>query len=164
MDSIKLPDSLMFKTLVNDRKVYGGGGILPDIFVGIDTSETSEYYGNMIRKGVMNNYVLRYLDDNRKSLLATYPTVVDFKNKFQVTQEMIDDLVKAGEADEVKLNKEQLQKSERLIKINMRGLIARSLYEAGDFYYMTNELNDTYMRAVKVLQENQMKDFKVQHY
>lgn len=164
MDSIKLPDSLMFKTLVNDRKVYGGGGILPDIFVGIDTSETSEYYGNMIRKGVMNNYVLRYLDDNRKSLLATYPTVVDFKNKFQVTQEMMDDLVKAGEADEVKLNKEQLQKSERLIKINMRGLIARSLYEAGDFYYMTNELNDTYMRAVKVLQENQMKDFKVQHY
>ena len=108
--------------------------------------------------------MLRYLDDNRKSLLATYPTVVDFKNKFQVTQEMIDDLVKAGEADEVKLNKEQLQKSERLIKINMRGLIARSLYEAGDFYYMTNELNDTYMRAVKVLQENQMKDFKVQHY
>ena len=81
-----------------------------------------------------------------------------------VTQEMMDDLVKAGEADEVKLNKEQLQKSERLIKINMRGLIARSLYEAGDFYYMTNELNDTYMRAVKVLQENQMKDFKVQHY
>jgi carboxyl-terminal processing protease len=118
----------------------------------------------MIRKGVMNNYVLRYLDDNRKSLLVTYPTVADFKNKFQVTQEMMDDLVKAGEADEVKLNKEQLQKSERLIKINMRGLIARSLYEAGDFYYMTNELNDTYMRAVKVLQENQMKDFKVQHY
>jgi len=164
MDSIKLPDSLRYQTLMNNRTVYGGGGILPDIFVGIDTSETSEYFGNMIRKGTMNTFVLKYLDDNRKSILAMYPTVVDFKNKFVVSQSMIDALVKAGEDDDVKFNKEQYKRSERLFKVNLKGLLARSLYDAGDIYYITNELNDTYMRAIKVLKDNQMKDFKVEHY
>jgi carboxyl-terminal processing protease len=77
---------------------------------------------------------------------------------------MIDALVKAGEDDDVKFNKEQYKRSERLFKVNLKGLLARSLYDAGDIYYITNELNDTYMRAIKVLKDNQMKDFKVEHY
>ncbi len=164
MDSIKLPDSLRYTTLTNNRYVYGGGGILPDIFTGIDTSETSEYFSNLIRKGVMNTFVLKYLDDNRKTLLEKYPTFEAYKNNFVIDKTITDALIKAGEADSIKFDALQYKKSERILKINLKALIARSTYDASDFYPIINDLNNTYTKAVKVLQEGKMKDFKVVHY
>jgi len=67
-DSINFPDSLKYYTLQNKRIVYGGGGIMPDIFVPLDTTSVSEFYSKMIRTGVLNSFVLDYIDKNRKSL------------------------------------------------------------------------------------------------
>lgn len=164
MDSIKLPDSLRYETLNKKRVVYGGGGILPDIFIGIDTSETSDYFSSLVRKGVINTFVLKYLDDNRKEILSKYPTIESFKTSFVVDKTITDALVKAGESEEIKFNATDWKRSERIIKINVKAMIARSVYESGDFYYIINDLNASYLKAVKVLKENMIKDFKVDHF
>ena len=96
MDSIKLPDSLQYATLKNKRKVYGGGGILPDIFVGLDTSENSEYYSSLIRKGTFNQFSIKYLDQKRKELLKQFPDAKSFKNGFEVDKNLLDELVEEG--------------------------------------------------------------------
>ena len=164
MDSIKLPDSLRYTTLTTKRNVYGCGGILPDIFVGIDTLETSEYFSNLVRKGVFNTFVLKYLDNNRKTILEKYPNIQTYKTNFEVDKTLIDMLIKAGEEDSVKYDAVQYKKSERIIKTNLKALIARSVYDAGDFYYIINDLNNSYAKALKVLQEDKIKNFKILHF
>ena len=71
-DSVKLPDSLKFKTLVKEREVYSGGGIMPDYFVALDTSGTSDYFNKLIRKGIFNQFALSWVNDNRKTLEKKY--------------------------------------------------------------------------------------------
>lgn len=164
MDSIKLPDSLRYTTLANKRYVYGGGGILPDIFTGIDTSETSEYFSNLVRKGIINTFILKYLDNNRKSILEKYPNIESFKTGFVVDKTITDALVKAGEEESIKFDAAQYKKSERIIKVNLKAMIARSTYDSSDFYYIINDLNNTFTKAVKVLKDGKMKDFNISHY
>ncbi len=101
-DSIHLPDSLRFETLRNHRPVYGGGGIMPDRFVPIDTTAYSTYYRDLIAKGILNRYSITYVDDNRAELKRTYPTEQQFLNNFTVTDAMLADMVKLGENDSIK--------------------------------------------------------------
>ena len=73
-DSIKFPDSLKFETLATARSVYGGGGIMPDFYVPLDTTETSSYFSSLIRKGILNSFVLNYIDKNRKKIKEAHTT------------------------------------------------------------------------------------------
>ena len=77
-DSIHLPDSLKFYTLRNTRLVYGGGGIMPDYFVSIDTSYYSDYYRDLLSKRTIDQFVLEYVDQKRKDLLLQYPDIENF--------------------------------------------------------------------------------------
>ena len=81
-DSIHFPDSLKYYTLKNTRLVYGGGGIMPDYFVSIDTSYYSDYYRQLVRKGLLNQFVLEYVDSHRTELQKTYPDFKPFKDEF----------------------------------------------------------------------------------
>ena len=83
-DSISFPDSLKYKT-PNGRIVYGGGGIMPDIFIPLDTTKYSSLYGEMFRKGIFSGFTLEYMNTNREKLKAQYPTIEDFKNNFKVS-------------------------------------------------------------------------------
>ena len=84
-DSIHFPDSLKYSTNINHRKVYGGGGIMPDVFVAADTSNYSDYYRDLIRKGVFNSFTLEFADKNRTRIKSAYPESDDFRNKFEFT-------------------------------------------------------------------------------
>ena len=81
-DSIHFPDSLKYATLVNKRTVYGGGGIMPDVFVPIDTTIGTSLHRQMLAKGVINRITIQEVDNNRKQLLGTYPTIETFKNNY----------------------------------------------------------------------------------
>ena len=91
LDSIQFNDSLRYTTRLNGRTIYGGGGVMPDLYVPIDTSEYSTYYRDLSAKGITNQYVIRYVDKHRKSIIKQYPTVKDFDNGFVVTDEMMRD-------------------------------------------------------------------------
>lgn len=106
-DSISFPDSLKYLT-PNQRTVYGGGGIMPDIFMPIDTTKYSTLFNELVRKGVFGGFTMNYMESNRQKFLAEYPTIEDFKNNFEVSDELYEQLMdyakKEGVKDTVPLN------------------------------------------------------------
>ena len=110
-DSIHLPDSMKYKTLVNKRVVYGGGGIMPDVFVSVDTSYNSAYFNKLFAKNVLNTFTLEYYDKNRTTLNSKYKTFDDFKAKFTFSPDDIKSFIAKGEAEGVKFNEDQYNKS-----------------------------------------------------
>ena len=85
-ENIKFPDSLKYKT-PHGRVVYGGGGIMPDIFIPLDTTKYSSLYNEIARKGVFGSFAVDYLENNRDALLKQYPKFEDFQKKYQISDE-----------------------------------------------------------------------------
>lgn len=106
-DSISFPDSLKYKT-PNGRTVYGGGGIMPDIFIPLDTTKYSSLYGEMIRKGIFSGFTLNYMNLHKEELIELYPNIEQFKANFQVSDQLLEEIMeyahKEGVKDSVPLN------------------------------------------------------------
>jgi len=153
-DSVHFPDSLKYFTLVNKRTVYGGGGILPDIFVPIDTVDYSKYYSNLIRKGILNHYVINYMDKNRKKLEKQYKNGKDFsyyKDNFTVTDKMLKELTDYAEKEKLEFNEKEYNKSLNSLKTNIKALIARNLFSNSEFFEIINEVDPIYKKSVEVI-------------
>lgn len=153
-DSIHLPDSLRFETLHNHRPVYGGGGIMPDLFVPIDTTAFTPYYRNLVAKGILNRFCITYVDRNRSQLNREYPDVDAFIAKFSVDSAMIDDIVKLGVADSVKLDSVQLERSRPIIETIVKGIIARDLFDTSAYFRVVNpQLSPVYREALGLIND-----------
>ncbi|HUW07457.1 MAG TPA: S41 family peptidase [Williamwhitmania sp.] len=151
-DSIHFPDSLKYYTLEKKRPVYGGGGIMPDIFVPVDTTFYSDFYGKLVRKGLFYQFVISYMDQNRKALAEKYPTFASFKKGFSVDGEVMSGLLKMAKDNEVTWNDEDLAKSGNVIKLIVKGLIAQQLFTTSEYFEIVNEGNDpTYAKALDVI-------------
>ncbi len=150
-DSNQMPDSLKFLTN-NKRIVYGGGGILPDIFVPVDTTEGSEYFSAVIRKGSMNQFALEYMNKNRHELKAKYLTIGQFAKEFNVDFDLQTDMTNYFANDGIAYNEEQYKKSKRWIELRFKATIARNLFDNSAFYYIINELNETLQKGLEVLE------------
>jgi carboxyl-terminal processing protease len=159
MDSINYPDSLVFYT-AGGRQVFGGGGIMPDYFVPIDTTGTSDYYAKLIRKGVLYNFILTYLDTHRKDLESQYPDVISFKENFEVSSDFEEELVAFAETKKIEPNEDQLNTSREILHIQIKALIARNLWDSSAYFQIWNEMNPTYQQALKVIADK--KTFKKQ--
>jgi carboxyl-terminal processing protease len=159
-DSIRLPDSLRYETLMTKRTVYGGGGIVPDVFVGIDTSMNSDYFGRLIRKGVMNTFALEYVDANRDALSKKYPDFETFKAKFDVAAAM-KELIEFGKSEGIEYVDEDYKISKKAMEIRLKASIASNLWESETFYQIINDLNEPLLRSIEILKSGQMKDMKL---
>lgn len=147
-DSIKFIDSLKYKTS-NGRIVYGGGGIMPDVFVPLDTSYNSKYLADLQRKSVLFEFALSHTDRNRNELNARYPNIKIFKKDFSVSEELLDELIKFGEKKGVPLDSAGYATSKPLIKSQLRALIARDLWNIDAYWQIINEQNEFYTTAVR---------------
>ena len=152
-DSIHLDKSTPYYTLRNHRTVYGGGGIMPDVFVPADTSRYSGYYRDLVAKGVIIKYTLNYIDKHRKALTAEYPDEETFVAHFEPSQEIVDGLIEAGNAEGVEFNEEQWQTSRELILAVLKGLMTRDLYENGIYVRSTNPLSPDFREAVDLIND-----------
>ena len=153
-DSIHLPDSLRFETLHNHRPVYGGGGIMPDLFVPIDTTAFTPYYRNLVAKGILNRFCITYVDRNRSQLNREYPDVDAFIARFSVDSAMMDDIVKLGVADSVKLDSAQLERSRPMIETIVKGIIARDLFDTSAYFRVVNpQLSPVYREALGLIND-----------
>jgi len=152
-DSISFPDSLMMRTLVTKRKVYAGGGIMPDIFIPIDTSMYYRYFNNLVRKNVLFPYVVGFIDKNRDVIKAKYKTFDDFKQNFQVTNEMMEELIKGGEKEKIKRDDESLKVSGAIIARQIRALVAREIFDTGSYYRIMIEDDKEVEKAVEILSD-----------
>lgn len=163
IDSVSFPDSLKFQTRVNKRTVYGGGGIMPDVFVGVDTTKRSDYYFKLLRKGTFNKYSLSFLDKKRKSLIKTYPDNYSFHKNFQVSEEQLKDFVAFGEKDKVELVEEDLEKSKTEITNLLKAYIARGLYNSGAYMQVINEEDPTFQKAISSINDDSFKKLKLKY-
>jgi carboxyl-terminal processing protease len=160
-DSITFPDSLKFKTLNSGRIVYGGGGVMPDIFVPIDTTQSSVYFGKVIRSGLLNEYILTYMDSHRKELEEKYKDVPSFKSGFNAEDEILNDFIEFAAKNEIEKNEEQINTSKNLLVIRLKALIARNLWDTSAYYQIANDLNDSYIKAIEEINSNTFKKEKL---
>lgn len=149
-DSIHFPDSLRYKT-DKGRIVYGGGGIMPDIFMPVDTSYNSKLYTNLVRKGVFNKYTVDYAMQHRDQLHATYPEFSQFNQRFEVDTVMMKDFKALAAKEKVEWNEEQYQRSEKYIKLQIKALIARNVWEMQQYYEVTLPEDPTIRKALNVI-------------
>nr|WP_319266333.1 S41 family peptidase [uncultured Draconibacterium sp.] len=155
-DSIHFDDDLKHKTLVNGRDVYGGGGVMPDIFVPMDTSSHYAYLNNLRRKRVTYNFVLDFVDVHREELLKKYSSFDKFNEKFAITKEDVDQVVTKGIEEGIEKDEESLVFLEDNLKRELKALIARDVYSRNDMYKVLNEEDDAILKALDVI-ENQDK-------
>lgn len=153
-DSIRLPDSLRYFTH-NKRVVYGGGGIMPDVFIPLDTTFITNYYTEIFRKGLLNDYVLQYLESRRPELLSAYPNIKVFTSRFN-DDKLLDQFVDFAAAKEVPRDEKGLEASGRQILAVLKGLIARNLYNVSAYFEVVGSTDDDLQQAVKVLGNDEM--------
>jgi len=147
-DSIDFNDSLKYETL-KGRTVYGGGGIMPDYFVPLDTTMSSSYVNRLFSSESWREYILDYLDINKKKF-DEMPFEV-FNKNFEITDAMLSNLVKTGEKYKVKFNETDFEKSKTYLKILLKAHMARNIYDDNAFYKVINEVNEIYQQAIKLL-------------
>ncbi len=160
LDSLDLPDSLMFETFVQKRKVYGGGGILPDIFVPYDTTGTSKYFSQLIRKGILNSFTLDYVQKNRNKLNKKYPDFETFNSEFN-SEKLLDDLISYAEKKELEFNEEQYNESKEIIALRIKASMATNMFDISMFYQVINEINDPLKIAIEVIESGKFDTYNL---
>lgn len=151
-DSIHFPDSLKYSTRVLGRTVYGGGGIMPDEFIPLDTVSYTRYHRELVAKGVINQANLYYVDNFRTEWEKQYPTFAKYEKKFEVTDEMLDIVLRKAEDAKVPYDEEQFIASKPLMKLQLKALIARDLWTMSEYFQIINEgNNDSYQAALRFL-------------
>ncbi len=153
-DSIHFADSLKHTTLRLHRTVYGGGGIMPDVFVPLDTTQYTDYHRRLVAKGIIPQFALRYVDKNRADLKARYPDAQKFIKEFTVTDEMLNNLVDAGKAEKVDFDKSQFAKSKEMLRTFVKAAIANDLFSTGAYFQIVNEQNDIYKEALSIINDD----------
>lgn len=153
-DSIHFADSLKHTTLRLHRTVYGGGGIMPDVFVPLDTTQYTDYHRRLVAKGIIPQFALRYVDKNRADLKAQYPDAQKFIKEFTVTDEMLNNLVDAGKAEKVDFDKSQFAKLKEMLRTFVKAAIANDLFSTGAYFQIVNEQNDIYKEALSIINDD----------
>jgi hypothetical protein len=216
-DKIKFPDSLKYQTN-NKRIVYGGGGIMPDIFIPMDTSKINDYFIDVRRKNVLNDFTMDFIDNKREELLKKYPDFKKFQSDFMMDKEFMNQFAKAAEKAGVKKNSinaekinlmlnQYLQKiksdttltlkynnyndlasylasdfenfkkeittyaknedetnfkasenSDKFMAYQLKALIARNLYDMNSYYQIIKDIDDAYLKAVEIIQNDKLFD------
>lgn len=147
-DSIEFNDSLKYET-VKGRTVYGGGGIMPDYFVPLDTSMTSSYVSRFFSSESWREFILDYLDTNKQKFENM--SFDEFYNDFTVSDAMLNTLVKTGEKYDVAYNEKDFNKSKVYLKTLLKAHMARNIYDDNAFYKVINDINEVYQQAIKLL-------------
>ncbi|MCX7986980.1 MAG: S41 family peptidase [Bacteroidales bacterium] len=151
-DSVHFSDSLKFYTLINKRVVYGGGGIMPDIFVPIDTTKATKLYRDAFRTGAFNRFVLNYVDVNRKNLMAQYPTFALYKQNFNA-QSVYPQLIDFLKKEKIEIQDSDVESSKATLSRLLKAFIARDIWESNEFYEIYNEDEPIVQEALKILKD-----------
>jgi carboxyl-terminal processing protease len=160
LDSIHFPDSLKYHTS-NKRVVFGGGGIMPDVFIPLDTSEVTPYYRQVQRKGLMSQFAVIHIDASRSSFLKTYKDVESYKLNFNIDNELMDKFITFAEKEDVNRNEADLLISSALIKTQLKAFFARNLWDLEAYYFIINDINPSFQKAVEAIKDKTFEEMKI---
>ncbi len=150
-DSIKYIDSLKVETLRLRRPIYGGGGISPDKFVPLDTTEFTKYYRNVMAKGLINRFVIKYVDENRKQIKTKFPTDSQFVDGFTVTDNILQGLFDLAKKEGIDFDAEQAKTSAPLFSMIIKALIGRDIYDNSTYFKVYNLHDPIFKEALKLI-------------
>ncbi len=160
-DSIHFPDSLKFYTS-KKRLVYGGGGIMPDIFIPADTSKISDYYNDIRRKGLMYTFSLQLLDKSRDSVLAKYKDAASFIKDFVVDTVFLNKFIAYAEKEGVKKNQKGIELSKEYLINQIKANIGSSLFDVNTYYVISSGIDDDYKKAIEMMNDKTFKKYKIE--
>jgi carboxyl-terminal processing protease len=161
-DSVVFDESQRFET-DNKRTVYGGGGVMPDIFIPLDTSENSDLYVDLWSKGLFNQYVNEYVDANRKELKEDYPEFEDFEKGFIIDDKIMDEFIEAAKEDEIEVDSADLVISNHLIRTRIKALTARSLWKTQEFFRVINREDEVVQKALEAIDDKTFKKLRLSY-
>ncbi len=151
-DSVHFSDSLKYETLRQHRVVYGGGGIMPDEFVPLDTTIYTRFHRELAAKSVVLQQNLRFVDNHRRELKDRWTSFADFKQNFEVPQSVIDTVISEGEKQNIKPKDEaELQKTIPYLRLQLKALIARDLWDMSEYFSVFNERSEIVKKALEVI-------------
>ena len=151
-DSIHLADSLKYYTLRKHRTVYGGGGIMPDYFVPLDTTKYTKMHRQLAAKNYVIQNSLKYIDAHRKELKSNYKDFDKFLKEYEVPQTLVDTIIAEGKKDKIEpKNEAELAQTKRYLAIQLKALVARDLWDMSQYFQVWNETNEIVQRAVQLL-------------
>jgi len=150
-DSVTQNKKLKYLTKISSRTVYGGGGIMPDVFIPLDTSKYYTFYNNMLRKNVIYTSVLDMMDVNREKFVLKYPDFKTFVDKFEVSDELIDKVIADGAKEGVKKEDKSIEFARPLMKRQIKALVARDLFSTSHYFQIMNADDEAIKKAVEVL-------------
>ena len=152
-DSIHFADSLRYYTLRKHRVVYGGGGIMPDHFVPLDTTLFTRFHRALQAKSIVLNANLRYVDEHRSELKQRFNSFTVYQKVFEIPQSLIDTIVAEGERQDIKpKDNEELERTLPYLKQQLKALVARDLWGMDEYFAIMNESNPIVREAVKLLE------------
>lgn len=151
-DSVQFDEELSYKT-TNGRTVYGGGGIMPDYFVALDTADISAYVNRLSASNTIREYTLDYRDNHPELKEMSFE---DYQANFEVNSEMLKELVLLGNKNNVRYSKRQFDKSRKLLSYLVKARIARDLYDDDAFYKIYNETNEIYRQAIAIFRNPEL--------
>lgn len=153
VDSIHFADSLKFHTLKQKRIVYGGGGIMPDIFVPLDTTQYTKFHRQLAAKSVIVNNSIKYIDNNRNKLKKRYTQMSDFIQNYEVPQSLITQVIKDADKENVKPQDDnELQQTLPTLKQQLKALVARDIWDMSEYFQIMNENNHIVMKAIQLIE------------
>lgn len=152
-DSIHFPDSLRTQTLVNKRKIYGGGGIMPDIFVPIDTNRMTALHRKLSVRGITNRFSMQYVDEHRKELQSQYPEPKDFIDNFKVSDSILSGLLKLAEDEKIAIDETDKNSDKTLLAKQLKANMARDLWRTSEYYKVMWDENESLKKAIEILKD-----------
>lgn len=153
-DSIHFVDSLKYYTLKEHRVVYGGGGIMPDYYVPLDTTKYTRFHREMSARSLIINASLRYVDQQRKALKKQYPTFARFQQEFEIPASVTDGILVEAEKQNIKpKDDEELKTTMPYLKLQLKALVARDLWDTSQYFAVMNESNDVVKRALELMNQ-----------
>jgi carboxyl-terminal processing protease len=153
VDSIHFPDSLKYQTLMLGRTVYGGGGIMPDLFIPIDTTRFTPLHRKLVAQGIVNKVVVQYIERNRETLKRKYPDFGKYYRDFNIDEAFINQLKKTAETEKITIHEEQLAKSRSLISLQLKALIARDLWSMNEYFRIMDNENESLKKAISIFEK-----------
>ena len=154
-DSIHFPDSMKYNTLVSQRVVYGGGGIMPDVFIPVDTTRFTDFHRKLVASGLVNRVAMNYLDRNREQMNAKYAKFKKYKKDFEVTEDILQDLLNLAKEEKIEFNEKQYNHSKPLIRLQVKALIARDLYDMTEYFQIINDNEPSFLKALEIINDEE---------
>ena len=151
-DSIHLSDSLKYYTLRKHRVVYGGGGIMPDYFVPLDTTKYTKMHRQLAAKSIVINHSLKFIDAHRKELKSQYKDFDKFLATYEVPSSLIDGIIAEGKKEKIEPKDEaELIQTKKYLALQLKALVARDIWDMSQYFQVWNETNEIVLRAVQLL-------------